>query len=201
MLHVTFAQSPIKLACSDTGSTNLLIRQSDASGVIPAPHLQPISVILPNGTGIYASSCGHVHFPNLPIPIFAHIFPDIILHTSVLSVSELRNVGCLATFTATIFQVTYNELLVLHGSKLPTDKLQSVQLSTTDITTSTLQCNATRIHSDADLSYFSTHLLAVLRIPYLSVQFVKVIKTPGLISHRQLFQPIHLILSQLLRVP
>lgn len=152
--HVTYAQSPIKLACSDTGSTNLLIRQSDTYGVIPAPHLQPISVILPNGTSIYASSCGHVHFPNFPVPILAYIFPDIILHTSLLSVSELCNAGYLATFTATMFQVTYNELLVLRGSKLPTDKLWSVQLPTTNITTSTIQCNATRIHSDADFVSF-----------------------------------------------
>ena len=152
--HVIFAQSPIQLACCDTGSTNLLIRQSDAYGVIPAPHLKPISVILPNGTSIYASSCGHVHFPNLTVPILAYIFPDIILHTSLLSVSELCNAGCLATFTATVFQVTYNELLVLRGSKLPTDKLWSVQLPTTNIITSTLRCNATRIHSDADFVSF-----------------------------------------------
>ena len=72
---VTFAQSPIKLACSDIGSTNLLIRQSDAYGVIPAP---------------------------------------------------------------------------------PTDKLWSAQLPTTNITPSPLQCNATRIHSDADFVSFGS---------------------------------------------
>ena len=121
--HVTFAQSSIKLACSDTGSTHLLIRQSDANGVIPAPHLQPISVTLPNGTCIYASTCGHIHFPNLPVPILAYIFPDSVLHTSLLSVSEVCNVGCIATFTATMFDIAYNALLVLRGSKLPTDKL------------------------------------------------------------------------------
>ena len=121
--HLSFASSAPKLACSDTGSTNLLVRQSDASAVIIDSHLQPISVTLPNGSTISSSCSGTLLFPNLPYPIKAYIFPDRVLHTSLLSVSELCNVGCLATFTNTTFHVTYNNSTVLHGVKATTDTL------------------------------------------------------------------------------
>ena len=68
-----------------------------------------------------------MYFPNLPLPISAYIFPDHILHTSLLSVSELCNAGCIATFTATSFDLTYNTLPVMQGNKLSEEKLWSVQ--------------------------------------------------------------------------
>ena len=45
-------------------------------------------------------------------------------------------------------------MLVLCGSKLPTDKLCSVQLPSSNIITSNFQCNATHLHSDADFVSF-----------------------------------------------
>lgn len=121
--HLSFAFSAPKLACSDTGSTNLLVRQSDASAVIIDPHLQPISVTLPNGSTISSSFSGTLLFPNLPYPINAYIFPDKVLHTSLLSVSELCNVGCLATFTDTLQQLnspTRHQSNVRHTMDGPT---------------------------------------------------------------------------------
>ena len=147
----SFAPSTTKSACCDSGSTNLLLRQSDAAAVICTSTLELISVALPNGTTIFATSCGHLHFPNLPTPIPAYIFPDTILHTSLLSVSELCNAGCVATFNDTSFQFTYNILMVLNGTKSSTDKLWLVQLpnSSTIDNPSQLQSNASHLSSDA----------------------------------------------------
>ena len=147
----SFAPSTTKSACCDSGSTHLLLRQSDAAAVICTSILELISVALPNGTTISATSCGHLHFPNLPTPIPACIFPDTILHTSLLSVSELCNAGCVATFNDTSFQFTYNNLMVLNGTKSSTDKLWLVQLpnSSTIDNPSQLQSNASHLSSDA----------------------------------------------------
>lgn len=177
--HLSFASSAPKLACSDTGSTNLLVRQSDASAVIIDSHLQPISVTLPNGSTISSSCSGTLLFPNLPYPIKAYIFPDRVLHTSLLSVSELCNVGCLATFTNTTFHVTYNNSTVLHGVKATTDTLWTAQLPThvAAVSTHVASSHAARLTADAQFvlfvhaslgsSVYSTFLRAI-RAGYLS---------------------------------
>ena len=113
----SLAPSSLILVCCDSGSTNFLVRQSDATGIILTPNLEPISVSLPNGTTISATSCGYLYFPNLPVPIPTYIFPDAVLHTSLLSASEFCNSGCVATFTDVSFQITYNNLPVLCSQK------------------------------------------------------------------------------------
>ena len=151
----SFASRTTKFACADTGSTNLLLRHSDASGVVISRDLESISVVLPNGTQIQSISCGHFHFHNLPVPITAYIFPDTSLHTSLLSISELCNAGCLATFDANSFQLTYNDLPVIQGFKHADKKLWSVSLlSTTCDNNSNPQCNATKLTSDASFVSF-----------------------------------------------
>ena len=177
--HLSFAFSAPKLACSDTGSTNLLVRQSDASAVIIDPHLQPISVTLPNGSTISSSVSGTLLFPNLPYPIYAYIFPDKVLHTSLLSVSDLCNVGCLATFTDTQFHVTYNNSTVLHGIKATSDTLWTAQLPTQSAaaSTHTTSSHAARLTADAEFVLFVhaslgspvySTFLRVIRAGYLS---------------------------------
>lgn len=158
--HLSFATAP-KLACSDTGSTNILVRQSDASAVIIDPHLPPISVTLPNGSTISSSFSGILYFNNLPHPIEAYIFPDQILHTSLLSVSELCNVGCLATFTDTHLQITYNNVMVIHGTKATTDTLWTAQLPTqsTIVSNPDISSSSARLTVDADFVLFVHALL------------------------------------------
>ena len=159
--HLSFATIAPKLACSDTGSTNLLIRQSDSSAVIIDPYLQAISVTPPNGSIISSSCSGLLYFDNLPHPIKAYIFPDHILHTSLLSVSKLCNVGCLATFTDTHFQITYNNSIVIHGIKAATDTLWTAQLSTqsTIISQPDIFSHSARLTADADFVLFVHALL------------------------------------------
>ena len=154
--HLSFASIAPKLACSDTGSTNLLIRQSDSSAVIIDPHLQAISVTLPNRSTISSSYSGLLYFDNLPHPIKAYIFPDHILHTSLLNVSELCNVGCLATFTDTCFQITYKNSTVIQGTKAVTDTLWTAQLPTqsTIISQPDISSHSARLTADVDFVLF-----------------------------------------------
>lgn len=100
---------------------------------------------------------GYLHFSNLPHPITAYIFPDSVLHTSLLSVSELCNVGCLATFTDTHFHVTYNDLIVIKGTKAPTDTLWTVQLPTRGdaMPSSNISSNSARLTDDAQFVLFA----------------------------------------------
>ena len=179
-IHLYFASSAPKLACSDTGSTNLLVRQSDASAVIIDPHLQPTSVTLPNGSTISSSFSGTWLFPNLPYSVKAYNFPDEVLHTSLLNVSELCNVGCLATLTDTQFHVTYNNSTVLRGVKAASDTLWTAQLPTNSATTSAHANSvhtAARLNADAEFVLFVyaslgspvySTLLRAIRAGYLS---------------------------------
>ena len=89
------------------------------------------------------------------MPIPAYIFPDTSLHTSLLSISELCNAGCLATFDANSFHLTYNDLPVIQGFKHANDKLWSVSLpSNTCNNNSNPQCNAAQLSSDASFVSF-----------------------------------------------
>ena len=161
------APSHKKFACCDTGSSNVLVRQSDASRTILTPHLDQITVSLPNGNTIRSTSSGHLHFHNLPHSIPAYIFPDDILHTSLLSVSEFCNVGCDATFTATSFYLTYKDMPVLQGTKPPENKLWSVDIPTSAAhdSTSTPVCNASHLSTDTS---FVSFVHASLGSPVLS---------------------------------
>ena len=145
----------------------MLVRQSDASRIILIPHLDQITVSLPNGNTIRSTSSGPLYFDNLPHPIPACIFPDVILHTSLLSVSEFCNVSCVATFTATSFYLTYKDMPVLQGTNPPESKLWSVDIPTSDAhdSTSTPVCYASHLSTDTS---FVSFVHASLGSPVLS---------------------------------
>ena len=89
------------------------------------------------------------------------------MHTSLLSVSEFCNVGCVATFTATSFCLTYRDMPVLQGTKPPDSKLWSVEIPTgaTHDSTSTPVCNASHLSTDTS---FVSFVHASLGSPVLS---------------------------------
>ena len=175
-----------KMACTDTGSTKLLVHQSDVSGIDLTSTLELISVALPNGTTIRATSCGFLSFNNLPVPIPAYVFPDTALHTSILSVRELCNAGCVATFTATQFHTTYKDLPVLRGKKNSTAKLWFVELPPPHTPKFTVQehpqCNASHLSSDAA---FVSFVHASLGSPIYST-FIHAIRSDYLSSWPQI---------------
>ena len=112
--------------CADTGSTHTLLRTSDAPYVdLGEPTFH---VLLPNGNTIESVGTCMLHIPNLPRAIFAHVFSDNLLNTSLLSIAQLCELGCIATFTSTTVTVTNDNLTVLCGTKIPTSNLWTIPL-------------------------------------------------------------------------
>ena len=123
-----------------------------------------IRVSLPNGDTISATLTGDLQLPNLPAPLTAYVFPDNTLSTSLLSISELCNRGCVATFTSDDVHVTCEGLTVLHHHKDKSDSLWTVQLP--DTTTHATASSAT-LRSDTDEA-FATFIHKALGSPGLS---------------------------------
>jgi hypothetical protein len=117
-----------KPACVDTGSTNQLLRLSDASAVRQQSHLDPITVKFPNGDTINSISSGTFHLPNLPTQLRAHIFADKDLDMSLVSVAELCNAGCEAILKKDGFKVINNGKVVLSAPKYPSETLWKVSM-------------------------------------------------------------------------
>ena len=67
-----------------------------------------------------------LNIPNLPQPLLTHVFPDNILNTSLLSIVQLCQIGCVATFTATAVTIMYNALTVLSGPLSSSSQLWTI---------------------------------------------------------------------------
>lgn len=84
---------------------------------------------MPNGTSIHSTRTVLLHLPPLPSPILIYVFSDHDLSSSLLSVSQLCNHGCHATFTNELFSITYGPVTLCSGPKSPSDTLWHVPLS------------------------------------------------------------------------
>ena len=91
-------------------------------------HSNNLSVQLPNGACIHSHSVGALHSPNFNQAIFAHIFEDSELSLSLLSMSDLCNAECSATFTADITTIRHNGCIILEDNKQKGDSLWHVTL-------------------------------------------------------------------------
>lgn len=98
-----------------------MLRASDA------PYINSIEtslhVLLPNGATISSIGACNLDFPNLPHTVPCHIFPNDVLNTSLLSISQLCKMGCVATFSASDASITFSNRPVLRGLKSPDDNL------------------------------------------------------------------------------
>ena len=128
----------------------MLFRQSDAPEIISDFSTHSIKVYLPNSAVINSLRRGLIHFPPLPNPILVHIFADEDLSTSLFSVSALCNQGCIATFSDNSFTITYNTTVLFAGTKLLTDTLWHVPLSTSQF--STISSTMPQVHAAFSLS-------------------------------------------------
>ena len=122
----------------------MLIRQSDASLLTITLQPAAMDVKLPNGSVITSLHAGTFSLPNLPTPVPAYIFSDQSLDTSLLSISELCNLGCVATFSATGCVITHHDTVVLECSKPSAAKLWHFSLPSLPFAPSV---NATRLLS------------------------------------------------------
>ena len=105
--HPAFCAEP-PFVCADTGSTNMLFRQSDSTALCDIQSSPILKVQLPNGTTISSHQFGLLYLPHLDQPFQAHVFSDSDLSLSLLSLSEMCRVGCSATFMDTHVQSQAN---------------------------------------------------------------------------------------------
>ena len=115
-------QSPIVDCCA----TDTLFREADQrllTSIVPNSNMK---VQLPNGELIASIAAGLLHTNNNLAPIPSYIFDDATLNRSLVSLADFCNRGCTATLTATDVTITNPmdaDAVILHGNKLPTDKL------------------------------------------------------------------------------
>jgi hypothetical protein len=79
----------------------------------------PIHVTLPNGQVIASSHTAQLPFPKLPkAALQAHVFLQLRNH-ALLSIGAFCDAGCKVTFKATSVRITYNNEVVLEGTREP----------------------------------------------------------------------------------
>ena len=168
------------LACADTGSSHILLRESDAHTLSNIRSSDSIRVSLPNGEIITSSKSGDLSLPHLDATLTAHIFPNDKLGTSLISISELCNNGCVATFTTDNAHVTKDGNTVLHSAKHSTDSLWHVHLPAGNAATA----GSAILRSDTDKS-FATFIHTSFGSPVLST-FLQAIRKGFLASYPRL---------------
>jgi hypothetical protein len=88
-----------------------------------------VKVTLPNGETLQSSHTARVQLhPSLPeIARRAHIFPS--LKHSLISVGQLSDSGCTATFTANGVAIAYQGKTIITGNRSPTNNLWYINLA------------------------------------------------------------------------
>jgi hypothetical protein len=90
----------------------------------------PIVVTLPNGNKMYSHHKTTLQLPHVEAKaVEAHIFPTMTEH-SLISVGQLCDAGCLATFDSDSVLVTHNDKTVLKGQRDDATKLWTVPIIT-----------------------------------------------------------------------
>jgi hypothetical protein len=98
----------------DTGSSgNYFAVHANLSNIKPNP--QPIQVRLPDHNHMYSTHTGELPIPALPSAAqMCHLFPAL-GNISLVSIGQLCDAGCNATFTSTEATISYNNNIILRG--------------------------------------------------------------------------------------
>ena len=89
----------------------------------------PISVRLPNGVRITNTYEAHLSLPNLPASAcLARIFKEL-SSVSLISIGQLCNVGCKATFEKNQVTIIHNDKIILKGYRNFINQLLEVNLN------------------------------------------------------------------------
>jgi hypothetical protein len=87
------------------------------------PATNPIAIHNPNGTIMYSTHTAELDIPHLPPAMHqVHIIPNLASHT-LLSIGQMCDTGCAVTFNATTVTVTYQNRLILQGTRTATTRL------------------------------------------------------------------------------
>ena len=126
-------------------------------------------MLLPNGHTIKPVGSCLFYVPNLTLPISGHVFPDDVLNTSLLSIAQLGEMGCVATFTGNNVTITQDNVKVLYGAKLPPSNLFTILLPLEAFALSsntTIQYCLPHTHrslkAERAIRTFKNHLIATL---------------------------------------
>ena len=113
-------------AIADTGTTGHFL-STTAPTANKRPALCPLAVTLPNHEVMHSTHEAELHLPGLPpAACSAHLFPSL-GDLSLVSIGQLCDAGCVATFTDTDVTVAKAGTTVLQGRRHP-DKLWHVEL-------------------------------------------------------------------------
>lgn len=103
---------------------------ADAPLINIRPTTLSIPVSMPNGTIIHSTEIAELDIPCLPAAArIVHIFPDL-ASVSLISIGQLCDAGCEATFTATSVIISHNQQVVLTGSRSAATRLWNLPLTT-----------------------------------------------------------------------
>jgi hypothetical protein len=115
-------------AIADTGCTGHYIS-------ISCPHSDrkpsrpSLAVRVPNGAVLHSSHTATLDLPGfLPAACQAHIFPGLASHP-LLSIGQLCDDGCTATFSATRLDIHRDNILLLSGTRAPSTGLWHLNLT------------------------------------------------------------------------
>lgn len=115
-------------AIADTGCSSHFIVGKPSSNTTAD---QTITVILPNGSTMSSDTTTTLNLPHLtPEAKQAHVFPD--LHKSLVSIGQLCDAGCTATFNKTSVTVHKNNNIVVTGTRNTTNGLWEILLPPND---------------------------------------------------------------------
>ena len=129
-------QSPPPAIVADTGATAHFFEQQHHHLVhttIPVTHVTPtakgISVLLPNQATMQSSHTGLLNLPALPLQARkVHLFPKL-ASGSLLSIGQLCDAGCQATFDRHHLRIYYNNKVIMQGTRQP-NKLWTIDDTT-----------------------------------------------------------------------
>ena len=95
-------------AIADSGASDILLRESDATGIMQDTSIPNIHVLLPNGHTLQSIAAGNIRLPNMPHPFRVYIFRNSDLRQSLFGLSPLCAQGCNVNFTNSTVTVTIN---------------------------------------------------------------------------------------------
>ena len=108
----------------DCGASDTFFTETDSKHLQDVnPTNNGIEVSMPNGAIITSNAEGRLPLGHSLPAVKAHVFPDHMLQRSLIALSDLCNIGCTATLTATDITVKHGNEIVMKGQKQPHDKL------------------------------------------------------------------------------
>lgn len=148
---------------ADSGATDTLYRRSDAQHLHDITPGGGIYVGLPNGDYITSVATGSLRAgPQNQLTIPVHVFRDHDLDRTLVSLADYCNRGCTVTLTNTDLTITHDatDSVLVHGSKLPTDKLWPYPTQYTDQASTPTHSAHAAMHHALNADFVAHHSAA-----------------------------------------